>query len=200
MSHNILSISRMYVANIACVYSHFPVSHTNNTFSSYFNMPTLFLQTLNDNQPLLHYADLSHDKTKQFVFERNILLYIAIKLTCAPCLQIAVHFNGDDKEAFREVIQRIYIPKKTTWRDIAHLCKRAGYDDHSTALLDAYNTGLITVFPFNYLNLLFILLQPVQLDELSESLRLPPILPPLLFLHVVHLMIMMIFHPSYLHL
>ena len=60
-----LIISHMYVANIACVYSHFPVSHTNNTFSSYFNMPTLFLQTLNDNQPQLHYADLSHDKTKQ---------------------------------------------------------------------------------------------------------------------------------------
>ena len=74
---------------------------------------------------------------------------------CVPCLQIAVHFKGDDKEAFREVIQRIYIPKKTTWRDIAHLCKRAGYDDHSTALLDA---GLITVFPFNYLSLLFIIL------------------------------------------
>ena len=96
-----------------------------------------------------------------FVFcaPREKYSVIAIKLTCAPCLQIAVHFKGDDKEAFREVIQRIYIPKKTTWRDIAHLCKRAGYDDHSTALLDAYNTGLITVFPFNHLNLLFILLQ-----------------------------------------
>ena len=102
-------------------------------------------------------------------------------ISTAILLQIAAHFKGDDREAFREVMQRVFIPNKTTWRDVAQLCRVAGFSHHSTALLDAYNTGTDTPCLSTCIHECIpctVGVLPVQLDnELPESLRSPPSVP-----------------------